>query len=188
MTAREPKQVLVSVGTDFHAFDRLVEWMDEWQSRHEADRSRCFVQYGSSRPPALCEGAAFLDNDELDAAMERADAVVCHGGPGTISEARRHGHLPIVVPRSPALREHVDAHQERFVDHEAARGLLIRADTLDELVVALDLSLATPRGVRPEVDRGPDAAVARLGELLDQRLFGGRDRAARRGRLLRGRS
>ena len=73
--------------------------------------------------------------------MDAASAVVCHGGPGTIALARRCGHVPIVVPRDPALGEHVDDHQMRYT------AVLARSGAIEIATSAAELGrlLSTPR-------------------------------------------
>ena len=95
--------VLCLLGTDFHPFNRLVGWADE-AAAVMAGGVRFLVQYGASRAPSRADGEEYLDHDKLTALMAEASAVVCHGGPATIMEARSVGHVPIVVPRNPALR------------------------------------------------------------------------------------
>lgn len=113
--------LLVMVGTDVHPFDRLIDWVDNWlQSRENA--VDCLVQYGSSRSPKVARGRNFLPGAELKQAVAGATVVVCHGGPATIAEVRASGRLPLVVPRSPDLGEHVDDHQQRFGRHVASCG------------------------------------------------------------------
>ncbi len=46
--------VLVSVGTDFHPFDRLVAAVDRWAAQHP--EARVVVQHGRSRAPRHAEG------------------------------------------------------------------------------------------------------------------------------------
>ncbi|MQA93426.1 MAG: glycosyltransferase [Streptosporangiales bacterium] len=172
--------VLVTVGTDHHAFARLVGWADRWA----ADRGhvRVLVQHGASIAPSHAAGRAFLDHGELQEAMASAVAVVTHGGPATITEARRTGHLPIVVPRDPGLGEHVDDHQQRFVTRLAAAGLVRACASEEELRELLDDALKAPERHRigtPEAaaeGQAPvPAAVRRAGELIDTLV------AARRG-------
>lgn len=44
--------VFVTVGTDYHPFDRLVQWIDDWMIEGGgAARARVFVQSGTSTPP-----------------------------------------------------------------------------------------------------------------------------------------
>jgi UDP-N-acetylglucosamine transferase subunit ALG13 len=165
-------RILVSVGTDFHPFDRVVGWADEWVRRHPDDT--VVVQYGSSEPPTVAEGAALLDHDRLQSEMKQADVVVCHGGPATITEARRHGHLPICVPRDPMLSEHVDDHQQRFARHLARGGLVSIVEDEAEFFARVTEAVADPSAYRVPV-AGDDASelapgVVRLGELIDDLL------------------
>ncbi|MEZ5095747.1 MAG: glycosyltransferase [Nocardioides sp.] len=115
------------------------------------------IQYGQSAAPAVAEGRAFLAPAELREQLADADVVITHGGPGTISDARRSGHRPIVVPRDPALGEHVDDHQQRFSAWCAERDIVDRARTLPDLEALLDARADT----RTPAARGPDRARRR---------------------------
>lgn len=109
--------ILVTVGTHEQPFDRLIAAA----GRLPGDEA-VLVQAGVSRlAPSRCEVVDWLDPDALQAAMREARIVVCHGGPATIFEAVACGHVPIVVPRDPRHREHVDDHQLRFVRRIASR-------------------------------------------------------------------
>ncbi len=156
--------VFVSVGTDHHPFDRLVTWVDAWLP----DGVKCVVQHGTSAPPRRAEGVAYLDHGELTGLLNDAAVVVSHGGPTTITESRRHGVRPIVVPRSPALGEHVDDHQERFCARMAAKGLISSAADEQAFRALLDSALADPDGFAVRADDGDVAqSVARFGRLVD---------------------
>ncbi len=161
--------VLAMVGTDVHRFDRLVDWLERWQGDH-AD-VRIVLQYGHSRAPRLPGAAPFLDHEELQRAMAEATLVVSHGGPATITEARRTGHLPIVVPRDPTHDEHVDNHQQLFARRLGAAGLVRLCESEAELVAALDEGMTDPSRfvLAADPDR-PDPraeAVARVGQVVD---------------------
>ncbi|WP_442791644.1 glycosyltransferase [Micromonospora sp. NBC_01813] len=176
--ARIPRQrsasrtgtILVAVGTDRHRFDRLIGWLEDWYPP-AADRVDLVVQYGHSRTPDIAGATAFLDHDALQRAMSRASLVVCHGGPATILEARRHRHLPIVVPRDPALGEHVDDHQLLFARRLAGAGLVRLCESQASLVDALEAGLREPATFGIGADNGTDAArqaaVARVGEIIE---------------------
>ncbi|PRY01844.1 glycosyltransferase [Allonocardiopsis opalescens] len=160
--------VLVTVGTDFHPFRRLAAWADRIAERHPG--IDVLVQHGSAPPPRHARGRAYLDHAELRAAMEQAAAVVCHGGPATITEARRAGRLPIVVPRDPRRGEHVDDHQLRFVARMSAEGLVHACDGEEELRAAVDKALTSPADFRaepPAAGAGPRDAAERAGRLID---------------------
>lgn len=159
--------VVVSVGTDHHAFDRLVRWVDDYARRHPD--LRVLVQHGHSAAPSRATGSPFLPGNELSEAMGRARAVVCHGGPGTVVQARTSGHLPIVVARDPELDEHVDDHQLLFADRLEEAGRARVCSTAQQLHALIDKALSTPEDFRvdPTTDSGPGDAAERAGALID---------------------
>ncbi|MEZ5193597.1 MAG: hypothetical protein R2734_14600 [Nocardioides sp.] len=94
MTSR---RIVIVVGTD--RTPSSGSWTgptsDNGARRQGADR------YGQSAAPAVAEGRAFLAPAELREQLADADVVIT-AGPGTISDARRSGHRPIVA--CPATR------------------------------------------------------------------------------------
>lgn len=178
MTGREHPLVVVMVGTDHHPFDRLMDWIERWIAGRRGT-VRCVVQHGSSRPPSGAECHALIPHHELQQLLREADAVVCQGGPGGITEARMAGRLPITVPRTARLGEHVDDHQVRFTRVLADHGRIALVTSAEELARHLDAALADPQ--RYTVTEGggdTDATAARVGELIDD-LVRGRPRRPR---------
>ena len=174
--------VFVTVGTDHHPFDRLVNWADAWVASGRANGTECLIQTGTSKAPAHAAWRDYLRYDEMCAAMSSAVAVVCHGGPATIMEARRLGRVPIVVPRSADLGEHVDNHQQRFARRMSELGEIHVAASQEELFHLLDQALADPDAFAVHQDGdGIPAAVGRFEELVDG-LVQGRKSAERRPR------
>jgi UDP-N-acetylglucosamine transferase subunit ALG13 len=182
-------QVVVSVGTDHHCFDRLVGWMDAWLEARASDDSdpsvalAVTIQYGTSTPPRVAQGSSLLAHDELGAAMARATAIVTHGGPATIRDARSAGHRPLVVPRDPARGEHVDDHQIRFTRMLAEKGEIVLCREQDQLYEALDRAIADGSWLRLGSDlrtTETTESIARVGAILDEVM------ASRRRRLRRG--
>lgn len=173
-------EVLVAVGTDKHPFDRLLGWLEEWYAG-AAGEVNMVIQYGQSRPPGTPGAVAFLGHAELQQAMSRAGLVVCHGGPATILEARRHGHLPIVVPRDPTHGEHVDNHQQLFVRRLAADGMVALCETRDELIGALSSGVADPATFAIATDQDLEqarlAAVDRVGRIVEDLVASSNPRA-----------
>lgn len=163
-----PVRVLAVVGTDVHPFARLVRQMDKWTARH-SDRVECFVQYGNTDPPVHAAGEAFLDHDALEKRLVDADIFVCHGGPSTISEARRRGFRPIVVPRWRQHGEHVDDHQKLFVQRLADDELVWMASNDIELGSLLDRALADRSMVHLEAadHSSTEASVQRFADLVE---------------------
>jgi UDP-N-acetylglucosamine transferase subunit ALG13 len=170
-----PKRILVTVGTDYHPFDRLVTWADRWAGTNPS--AEVVVQYGKSHAPRVAEGHAFLSPNELHRQMDAADYVVTHGGPATITESRRRRCTPICVPRDPTLGEHVDDHQQRFAQFLSKQGLVRLARTEDEFVNALSdegLLAADPTSDAKGDDR--PAGVRQIGEIVAQLITEHRSR------------
>jgi UDP-N-acetylglucosamine transferase subunit ALG13 len=105
---------------------------------------------------------------DLHAALAAADAVVCHGGPATIADARQAGRVPIVLPRDPTLDEHVDDHQQRFARWMAERGQVELATSEPHLHKALDLAMVDPAAFRCDTGSAAvDVVAGRFGDLVD---------------------
>jgi UDP-N-acetylglucosamine transferase subunit ALG13 len=165
--------VFVSIGTDHHRFDRLLAMIATWARAHP--EVAVLAQTGHTPPPDGLDAVAFMAPEDVAAAFGRAAAVVCHGGPSTIMEARAAGHVPVVVARDPGLGEHVDAHQMRFVTQIAGHGTVAAVQEADALADALGHALETgPVGnagePRPEVG----ATIERISALLDGLVEGHR--------------
>ena len=157
--------LLITVGTDHHRFDRLVRWGDEFaQANPQID---VLIQYGSASPPRFARGSQLLDHSQLQTELRACDVVIVHGGPATITEARRAGHLPICVPRDDARGEHVDGHQQRFAAHLAKAGLVdVVTETVD-LQAAVDRALERGR-TDPSRESSIPTGVQRVGDIVDE--------------------
>jgi UDP-N-acetylglucosamine transferase subunit ALG13 len=176
--------VLVTVGTDAFPFDRLMQWLDVWLREGGSDRARVLVQSGSSTPPERAESAAFLPYADLQAAVGRATAVVCHGAGPSILEILEHNVVPIVVPRRRALGEAVDDHQVLFTKRLAAEGRARIADSAGELGRLLDQAIADPTAFRPDHGVADPSATTRAFATAVTPLLGGHDRYSWRPRVL----
>ncbi len=161
--------VFATVGTDHHRFDRLVEWVDGWASA-EWGRN-VLIQHGTSQAGITARSASYLTYPDMSEALTNAPAVVCHGGPATIMEARRSGKVPIVVARRPDLGEHVDDHQVLFTARLAERGQITLVEDEDALHHHLDLARENPSAYRlAAIDADIHLAVRRFQELVDPLL------------------
>lgn len=170
MTGMAGRTIGVLVGTDCHPFQRMIDWADEWAGANPADR--VIVQYGHSAPPRTASGRDFISPTELTALLETSDVVVIHGGPATLSEARKAGHLPLVFPRDPRHGEHVDDHQQRFSRWSAGRDLAICVESVQELDARVAAAAEDESGTRRlmEADTfGADEASRKLAALLHKR-------------------
>lgn len=146
--------VLVSVGSDHHPFQRVVDWADEIARTHP--EVSVVVQHGHAEPPTVATGKPFLPHGELQDLMRRAAVIVVQGGPAGIFEARGHGVLPIVVPRRQPFGEHVDDHQRSFARFVTEAGRAVVAEDLETFRAIVERALANPAAFR--VDPSNDGA------------------------------
>lgn len=167
--ASTPRSISVLVGTDHHEFSRLVDWADGWAAEHPQDKVT--VQFGHSRAPASAEGHSFMSPAALAELMATSDIVVAHGGPATISGARAAGHIPLVLPRDPALGEHVDDHQQRFASWSAQRSLVTKVVSVPELQERVSALVGEGSGTKSgnmDGARQGDDAASHLPLLLEK--------------------
>jgi UDP-N-acetylglucosamine transferase subunit ALG13 len=150
--------ILVTVGTNEQPFDRLVRAA----AALDVDEP-LVVQHGSSKVahgPGLW--VDFVSYEELSDHMQRARAVVCHGGVGSIMLARRHGHRPLVVARRLHLGEAVDDHQLPIMRRLHASGVVRLVEDERDLTAALAVA---PERVAPDELPVTSGAAALAGEL-----------------------
>lgn len=162
--------VLALVGTDHHPFDRMVNVVDELLTAHNdsAMALNCLIQYGTANPPVSAEGVEYLAKDEVHQEIERADLILCHGGPSTIVEILRVGKKPLVMPRDPERGEHVDGHQQRFARHMSSQGLVQLISSVHEIQEVLNLTLdGLLQDSMEDLNLpSPDESAFRLGEIV----------------------
>jgi UDP-N-acetylglucosamine transferase subunit ALG13 len=159
--------VFVTVGTERYPFSRLVDWVDTWASSDLGRSARCFVQYGSGRPPLAAEGADFLPFSRMQELLGEATAVVCHGGTGSVMLARYLGCKPIVVPRVKSFGENVDDHQVDFARRLRTLGEAEMAESFEELSGFLDDAATGARSfATAAVDDHVAEAVQRFERLM----------------------
>jgi UDP-N-acetylglucosamine transferase subunit ALG13 len=173
--------VFVTVGTDYHRFDRLIEWIDEWVDQ-DPPRGRVRVQHGTSKRPRAAESSEYMTYPEMEHAVREADVVVSHGGPGTIMLALTHGKRPIVVPRSASLGEHVDDHQAAFALRCEQDGTILLAQTRERLFDLLAAAATSPARVNAVREDRSEASVRRFAELVEGLVASRGPRRARSGR------
>lgn len=178
-------QLVVSVGTDHHIFDRLIDWVDDWIEGQESAPS-LFVQHGASRSPRNGVGQDRLPRAALLKIYENAQVVVVQGGPGSILDVREVGVVPIAVPRAPELKEVVDGHQIEFTKVMAKHGNAIFVDQREDLHRQLDQAFADPQKLRTEPRvAAPQAAGEKLAEQISQILASPQPRTRRVARRIR---
>ncbi|ADB31787.1 Glycosyltransferase 28 domain protein [Kribbella flavida DSM 17836] len=165
--------ILVILGTDHHRFDRLVGWLDDFLEHPDHAALTALVQLGSTPPPRRAKGVGIVAYDELQRLIRHSTAVVTHGGPATMLEVRKQGRKPVVVPRDPALGEHVDQHQQEFSRRVGRMGLVTLCEDRASFAAALAAVLADPEAHTVSAEENHRdglrlaAAVDRTGRIID---------------------
>lgn len=171
MTTSDTPFLVATLGTDNHRFHRCVGWLDSWLVEHP--EVEALVQYGYSTPPRHGSAVAMLPRQELIERMAASSVVVTHGGGGSMMDARAAGRVPVVVPRSAVLGEHVDDHQLHFSCRLADVGWVHLAETEDELHKHLDYALENPSTYHlSEIADLPIPASAGMDDVLAEILHG----------------
>lgn len=112
--------ILVTVGTNGAAFDRMLSQLDDVAPGEEV-----VIQRGpSERAPAGSFCVDYLPFAEVDRLVRSARVVVTHAGVGSVLVALAGGHRPLVVPRLRTYGEAVDDHQLLFAERLDADGLV----------------------------------------------------------------
>ena len=129
--------IFVTVGTDHHPFDRLIQAVDALAEKGGAGEE-VFVQRGSSAVvPRFCSSEPYLSFDDLTTRIGQARIIICHGGPGSIMPAVYMNKVPIVWPREKKYGEAVDDHQLDFSVRLEEKGLILRVMSAEELESAV---------------------------------------------------
>jgi len=125
--------IFVTVGTENFPFDRLMRTFDDAISSGKIT-GEVFAQIGNrTREPVNFPFARFIEFDQMLRRIQEADIVVTHAG-FTVMLSLRMGKIPIVVPRDPALGEHIDDHQLQFARSLAATGNFLVASRESEII------------------------------------------------------
>lgn len=159
--------LVVSIGTDYHKFDRLVGWVESYLTQHP--EVTCLFQHGFTEGPRnSTDNVDRMPRKDLLKIYENATAVLVQGGPGSILDAREVGVIPISVPRQAELEEVVDNHQVEFSKVMQSYGETVIAQDAKDLYQKLDDALANPEKYRGSRRRpGADEASARLSEVFE---------------------
>lgn len=119
--------IFITLGSQKFQFNRLLKAVDEIAVDDEI-----FAQIGySDYKPQHYEYKEFLDRDEFEQMMSKADIVITHGGTGAIIEAVKKGKKVIAVPRLKKYGEHVDDHQIQLIGQFRNLELIYACEDMD---------------------------------------------------------
>lgn len=126
--------IFVTVGTHEQPFNRLIKKVDE-MVKNRLIQDEVFSQIGySTYEPKYCKWSKFLPSEKMNFYMEKADIVICHGGPSTFMKSLSLGKKTIVVPRQKKYDEHVNDHQLKFAQEVNKKGYkILIVENIDDL-------------------------------------------------------
>lgn len=131
--------IFVSVGTQPQPFTRLIKAVDELVNEGVIHQD-VVIQSGSyDYTPASKKILArpYFNQKEIADMMERADAIICHGGVGTILSALKMGKKIISMPRLKMYGEHMNDHQYQILKKLSSDGNIMFVNSKGELQNAL---------------------------------------------------
>ncbi len=129
--------VLVTVGTQKQAFDRLFDLI---RSSKELKKEELVVQKGYTKcnNSKRIKAFDFIPLDEMEDYISKADLVISHGGVGTIFSAIKKGKKVIAIPRLAKYGEHINDHQIEICEALEKEGYILYykdgIDNFDELI------------------------------------------------------
>jgi beta-1,4-N-acetylglucosaminyltransferase len=125
--------ILVTVGSTYYPFDRLVRAVERLSVHEEI-----VVQHGTSAVrPVRATCVDFLPFEAFVDHVRSAHTVITHGGVGSIMVALANGKRPLVVPRLRRFGEAVDDHQVGSVRKLEEAGLVTMVEDPDRLAERL---------------------------------------------------
>ena len=125
--------ILVTLGTQKQSFTRLLNLIEKSNIKDEIIVQAGHTKYESKKMKIL----DFIDYQEMEKLIEKADLIITHGGTGSIVTPLKKGKKVIACPRLKKYREHVDDHQQQIVDIFSEVGYILKVDensNLDDLI------------------------------------------------------
>ena len=122
--------IFVTVGTHEQQFNRLVAYVDGMKQRGEI-QEEVVIQTGfSTYEPQSCQWPKTFPYQKMQQFVSDARIVITHGGPSSFFAPMMMGKIPVVVPRTKRLHEHVNDHQVRFCRQlqELGSSILVAED------------------------------------------------------------
>ncbi|NTW96716.1 MAG: exopolysaccharide biosynthesis protein [Erysipelotrichaceae bacterium] len=120
--------ILVLLGTQKHQFTRLLDALETDLVSGQI-KETVLVQNGHTDFESThMELIGFVEENSLDALIQKADLVICHGGAGSIFKCLEYGKKVIAVARRAQTSEHFNDHQIEIVQRLSDLGYILAAN------------------------------------------------------------
>ena len=126
--------IFVILGTQKFQLNRLLKKLDQYVAQGLL-QDEVIAQIGySDYLPKNYKYYEFLNKEEFDKMVEKADIVFTHSGVGSIIDALNY-HKPVIVfPRLAKYKEHIDDHQLDIAKAFSKKKFVLCCDETDELL------------------------------------------------------
>jgi len=132
--------IFLTIGTTEFTFDRLLKAVDEAMCNLRLNE-QLIVQSGVGdyqfKYPNVKVFKDLPFNKMVDY-LKNARVVITHGGPATIFLALKHSkNKPLIIPRLPEFKEHVNNHQEifaKFLNQKKMIKAILLPENLEEQI------------------------------------------------------
>ncbi len=112
--------IFVTLGTQDKPFKRLLDYIENSKIDDEFIVQAGFTEYTSNKFKIY----KYLDKDEFDDYLKKADLIISHGGVGTIVNCLIDEKKVLAVPRLSRYGEHQNDHQLQIVNVYKQKGYL----------------------------------------------------------------
>ena len=121
-------------------FSRLLEIADELCEEGVLNPQNTKAQIGYCQyVPKQYDSYRFVDGEQFHNDIRSADAIITHGGIGTLVYALKEGKKVIVFPRLKQYKEHLDDHQMDICRAFKDAGYVQMATSKEELTECIAL-------------------------------------------------
>ena len=160
--------ILVTVGTGYQAFTRMLQAMDDVAGQID---ERVLMQVGHTPlVPKHAECFKFVPYEKMQRYLREASVIVCHASTGPLSSARCFNKPVVVVPRNPQLGEARDAHQLNTVSRIKGSSCMIEVvNDTDRLLEAVRHAVEkSAEGMTYEADNELRALIENLRAYVEE--------------------
>ena len=131
--------ILVILGTQDKKFPRLLEAVQKQIDLGNIDkREKIIVQAGSTKFTSKdMQIYDYIDVEEFEKLIEKANLIICHAGVGTILTALDKNKKIIAAARLKKYGEHVNDHQVQILENFKKAGYILALEDFDKLDVLM---------------------------------------------------
>ena len=120
--------IFVTLGTQDKPFKRLLDYLENSDINDEIIVQNGFTEYESNKLKLF----KYLDKDDFDNYLKKADLIICHAGVGTIVNCLKNDKKVLAVPRLSKYGEHQNDHQLQIANAYFQKGYILVMDDNDD--------------------------------------------------------